>query len=268
MDATPGDLATALKDKAVTLCLLERTDQALPLLNKVIQRHQYSRDTQEKAAVDKCLYNKAFLLNAVGSRDEAIALYDKIATRNAPPVDIESRQLLAQSFLNKGQIAESKGTEEALAEAITCYELVIRTRDKYDDPMLNELAAKSMLYEAFARFAIHRGFVQTVSWWGRRSIFKRLDRAIILLAEFPHDSDSSLLLAARAFAMKAHLLGLFGNARKSDKFKRLETIALKFGAARAKRIVSFMEAEHNLESLAAFTGTKSMGIVLRDESGL
>ena len=261
-DATPGDLATALKDKAVTLALLGRNDEALSLFGQVIERHHRSDDTKVRAAVDKSLHNKAVLLNDAGSKDEAIRLYDEIATRNMRRPDIESRRSLAESFLCKANIVQSKGTDGALADAITFYRLVSRTRDKSDDPVLTELAARSLLCEAFALFATHRGFVQTFSWWSRRSLFSRLERAIIHLAESPQDSDSSLLLAARAVAMKAHFLVLFGYSKKGDKTRKIETIARRFGPVRAKRIVAFMEMEQNLRSLAAFSGTQSMGVML------
>ncbi len=261
-DATPGDLATALKDKAVTLALLGRTDEALPLFGQVIERHKHSNDIQLRAAVDRALYNQAVFLNNAGSQDEAIRLYDEIANRNTGRADVESRRSLADSFLRKASLVQSKGTDEALAEAITCYRLVSRMRDRSDDPVLTELAAKSLLCEAFALLATHRGFVQTFSWWSRRSLFKRLDGAIDLLAESPQDSDSSLLLAARAVAMKAHFLGLFGFSKEGDKTRKAETVARRFGPVRARRIVAFMEAEENLLSLAAFSGAQSMGVVL------
>jgi tetratricopeptide (TPR) repeat protein len=260
--ATLGDLATALKDKAVTLGLLGRNDEALALFGQIIERHHRSDDIEVRAAVDKSLCNKAVLLNEGGRKDEAIRLYDEVANRNMGRPDIKSRRSLAESFLCKASIVQSKGTDEALADAITCYGLVSRTRDKSDDPVLTELAARSLLCETFAFFATHRGFVQSFSWWSRRSLFNRLERAIILLAESPQDSDSSLLLAARAVAMKAHFLDLFGYSKKGDKTRKVETVARQFGTARARRIVAFMEMEQNLRSLAAFSGTQSMGVML------
>jgi tetratricopeptide (TPR) repeat protein len=80
-DASPGDVATALKDKAVTLALLGRSDEALALFCQVIETCGHSDGAQTRAAVDKSLMNKAVLLNKAGLKADAISCHDEVADR-------------------------------------------------------------------------------------------------------------------------------------------------------------------------------------------
>lgn len=259
-DATAGDLATALKDKAVTLCMVGRAEEAAPLLAEVIQRYQGSDDPEVAAAVDRALRNEAVMLAEQGGTDEAIARYDEIAARNTARTDIVSRRSLAEALLGRGELVQAKGTDDVLPEAIACYGQVVQVQGKSDDPALLELAVRALLFEAFARFAVHRGFVQLISWWDRRTIFKCLDQALLRLARSSDDSDDCMLLAARAVAMNAQFLNHFGQQKASTKSLQAEALARRFGPERARRIAGFMEAERNLNALAAHAGTKSLGI--------
>lgn len=252
--------ATILAEKAVALYLEGANDESLALCDKVIQRYEDSRDAGERTAVDRVLCAKAAVLEGAGNKDAAIALHDQVIERNTPPADLPARRLLADSHLAKAGIVLTLGTEEAVAEALDCYKRALPVVEKSDDPVLVEIAARVHLGEAYARFAVHRGFVQLFSWLDKRALFKCLDRAVDVLSDCPHDTDALMLQAAKAIAFRAQFRRLFGDAKAADKSMTEEAIARSFGAVRAKRIAGFMELEQNLGALAAASGTRSLGV--------
>ncbi|QJR11192.1 hypothetical protein DSM104443_02265 [Usitatibacter rugosus] len=252
--------APALAEEAVRLHLEGAADESLALCDKVILHYRNSRDAGEKAAVDRALCSKAAVLDELGRKDEAISLHDEVIERNSPPADLESRRLLADSLLAKACIVQSLGTDEAVAEALECYRLVLPVREMSDDPVLVEIESRALLGEGYARFVAQRGFVQSFSWGEKRALFKCLDRSVEVLAECPHDTDALMLQAAKAVILRAQLLRQFGDAKAAD--KSVTAIERSFGAARAQRIAGFMELEQNLDAMAAAAGTRSMGVFL------
>lgn len=261
-DAAPSTLAAALIGKAVMLTITERADEALLLFDQVIQKYGNSNDIQLRVAVDTALDTKAVQLHKAGSLDEAIGAYDEVVKRNRGRADLESRRAMANALLGKANTFQTKGTEEDIAKAITYFEQVSGTPAWSGDHVLTELVVRSLQGEAWALFAIRRGFVQNFTWWSRRTLFARIDKAIKILAEHFADTDDELLMVARAVTFKAQMLQHFGFAKEAEKTKQVKALTRQFGLIRAKGIAAFIEMEQNLRDLAAHTGTQSFGVVL------
>jgi tetratricopeptide (TPR) repeat protein len=247
-DATAADLATALKDKAVALASMGRIDEARELFEEVIRSYQYSINQEEKHAVDKSLYNMAVMRQKGGQAAEATEFYQKVVTRNANSSDSKSQRLVAQSLLHKGNLLNRK--ESSYAQAIACFDLILKRFGTTDDPGVAEVVLQSLLCKAFAHVMKDRAFPWATSDEHREAVFPIIDKAIAISSRY--NQSPILLLGARAIRMKAHLLGKLDRMEEKEQCWGPETLVKQFGAAKAEIVGKFIEMERNLQAMTDF----------------
>ncbi|GAB6141006.1 hypothetical protein JCM14076_17350 [Methylosoma difficile] len=250
-DASSDDIATATKDKAVTLAFMGRTAEALALFGEVIERYQYFRTTAARQAVDKAYYNKAGIAEQAGDEDEALIQLDHVITRNPNCSDLKTDQLVIACLTRKANILLKNKNQ--FSDAIATLDLIVEQFASSDNPEIAVSVINTLMRKVLEIVMKD----QTENWKvpdeDQSLVFSTLDNAIAISAR--HHDSVVLHSGCRAIRLKANLLDTLNRIAERDLSDTwLNRI---FGPDRGWTAKNMLALESNLQKLANFVNVSN-----------
>jgi tetratricopeptide (TPR) repeat protein len=247
-DATEGDIATALKNSGVTLGLAGESHAAIARFNEVIERFAGSPSVVIQLAVFKSLFNKALILDELGRTEEALRSLNQLLAEAPRATHPSLQPMIAEALLQKAIWIDRHG--KVASKAVAAFDLLLKTFQSSLEPAVRKAVAHGWVMKGLV-FEVNGESLIPDKQRRQEEALKCFDQAFRLLSNTR--DDSALLLVARAMRAKAMILDGQGKAQEAQDCHDPVHLAPQFGEANGRLIATFIEAEKNLEALAAFT---------------
>jgi tetratricopeptide (TPR) repeat protein len=220
-------VAWALQSKAAALAGLGRPDEALRLLDEVVERCQGRQEPELQARTAVALSSKASLLRKERRFPEALSVSSELVARFDTSADPELRRLLADALLRKGVVLSLMKRE---ADALTAFDDVVRRfGGDRNSSILRGVAATGL---------VNRG--------NSLKALKRPDEAIAsyeaALDRLRDDGGGSTDLVASSMYGKADALA--SQRRWDDALDALDGLLTRFGGGDDERVEATIARAH------------------------
>ncbi len=215
-DAATSDLewAKAKNVWSIAQFYLGKLDESMSAFTAIEERFLFSLDADRRSWRAKALFNRGFVLSALGREDDAIAVYDDLLACFGAATESPLREQVAKALFNKGVTLGALGRSD---DAIAVYD---------DLAARFGAATKLPLREQVANALVNKGFAL--------SVLGRNDDAIAvydnLVARFGAVTESPLReQVAKALVNKGVALGALG--RDDEAIVVCDDVLARFGAA-------------------------------------
>ena len=119
---TAEQVATALRNKGVTLGQLGRSEEEVSVYDEVVTRYGTRTETAIAEQVASALRNKGVTLGQLGRSEEEVSVYDEVVTRYGTRTETAIAEQVAKALRNKGVTLGQLGRSE---DAVAVYDEVV-----------------------------------------------------------------------------------------------------------------------------------------------
>ncbi|NIF82317.1 tetratricopeptide repeat protein [Comamonas sp. Tr-654] len=126
--------------RAITLDMMNRTEEAVKLYNQIQQRYDKETSPDLRDSVARALVNKSVALGKLGKKQEAIELSEYIARIYGNDDDPNLREQTARAIGNKGFTLAELGKEQ---EAIQTFEEIVKRYADDPEPAIQRVVANT-----------------------------------------------------------------------------------------------------------------------------